>query len=344
MSDLQIGLISLGVVLIVIVVCFNWWQDRRVRQRMQAHFPEGDHDPLMVGAGAASSRREPGLPSADGGAVPNQGQEGDEEAEADPTCEAVLDIAFAHPVAGQVLREAIRGIVKVGAKPVRVMATDDAGAHRLSPRDDGHYVSLQLAVLLANRGGPLTDIEWSQLWSLAQSLAEQFEGAVEGPEQEHVLARARELDALCASLDAQVGLAVKLGGTLPIEEVAKAVRDAGFLVYGRQLAWMSEAGIPRFTILFDGLAYGDVQSAGVDRLDLLLDLPHSPADAQAFSRMASVGRDLAARLAGELVDDQGRPLAEGRDQSIDVQLAELYGKLQQHGLPAGEMRTVRLFS
>ncbi|MFQ6707883.1 hypothetical protein OMF50_17580, partial [Bordetella pertussis] len=51
MSDLQIGLIALGVLLILLVLGFNWWQDRRVRRRMQAHFPSTEQDPLL-GAGA----------------------------------------------------------------------------------------------------------------------------------------------------------------------------------------------------------------------------------------------------------------------------------------------------
>ncbi|MGH8815309.1 MAG: cell division protein ZipA C-terminal FtsZ-binding domain-containing protein, partial [Achromobacter pestifer] len=71
MSDLQIGLIALGVLLILLVLGFNWWQDRRVRRKMQSHFPTSEQDPLLGGAaaasgtaaatGAAASRREPGM-------------------------------------------------------------------------------------------------------------------------------------------------------------------------------------------------------------------------------------------------------------------------------------------
>ncbi|MCH3833865.1 hypothetical protein LZB52_09150, partial [Campylobacter jejuni] len=68
MSDLQIGLIALGVLLILLVLGFNWWQDRRVRRKMQSHFPTSEQDPLL-GAGAATAaaaggapvRREPGM-------------------------------------------------------------------------------------------------------------------------------------------------------------------------------------------------------------------------------------------------------------------------------------------
>lgn len=340
MSDLQMGLVSLGVVLILVVVCFNWWQDRRVRQRMQEHFPEADQDPLL-GTATAPERREPGFTSGASEAVE---EDGDDPSEADAKCEAVIDIAFAHPVPSAALYEAIKHVHTAGGKPVRLFFERDGGGHRERLRADESYVSMQLAVLLANRSGPLTAIEWSQLWSAAQHLAERFEGALEGPEQNEVVHRAGELDALCSGLDAQVGLSVRLSGTRPVSEIMSVAKEAGFLHYDGQLAWLSESGHPRFQILFNGQSASKVQSAGVDRLDLLLDLPHSEPDQQAFSRMASVGRDLAARMNGVLVDDQGRPLKEGADQAIDDQLHQLYNNLEQAGFPAGTVRTSRLFS
>ena len=77
MSDLQIGLIVLGVALIGVVLGFNCWQDRRVRRRMETHFPSGEHDPLLgeahsseprvasAGAAPAAIRREPCMTAAE---------------------------------------------------------------------------------------------------------------------------------------------------------------------------------------------------------------------------------------------------------------------------------------
>ena len=203
---------------------------------------------------------------------------------------------------------------------------------------------MQLAVLLANRSGPLSEIEWSELWAIAQGIAERFDGSLEGPEQNEVVERARQLDASCAELDGMVGLALQLPGALTVGEVGRVLEDAGFLRHGHQLAWMSEQGIPRFTALFNGRLPGEVQSAGVDRVELVLDLPNSPDDDQAFSRMAGVGRHLAASLDAQLLDDQGRPVADGMDQAIDRQLHERYGQLAEAGFVAGDPRTARLFS
>ncbi len=342
MSDLQIGLILLGVALILLVLLFNWWQDRRVRRQMQEHFPERDDDPLLGGLPpTAPLRREPGL----GPLAPQAaGDEPDDPVEVDPTTEVVIDISFAQAVPSDQLHAATHSVRRVGTKPVRIFAEREGGGHRARLRANENYASMQLAVLLANRSGPLSEIEWSELWTIAQGIAERFDGSLEGPEQSEVVERAAQLDRVCADLDAMVGLALQLPGAMGVAEVARALEDVGFLRHGRQLAWMSEQGIPRFTALFNGQLPGDVQSAGVDRVELVLDLPNSPSDDQAFSRMATVGRQLAASLDAQLLDDQGRPVAEGADQAIDRQLHERYEHLARAGFVSGEPRTARLFS
>jgi hypothetical protein len=307
---------------------------------MSKHFPEAEQDPLMGGLAPVAGRREPGLsmaPAADDDAA-------EDSVDVDPQCEAVIDISFAQPVASESLHAAAASVRQVGNKPVRMFAKTEAGAHRFRLRQGESYASMQLAVLLANRSGPITAIEWSHLWTAAQDLAERFEGTVEGPEQERVLEQAARLDEVCAGLDAQVGLALQLGGTRKVADVTRKAREAGFLPYGHQLAWLADSGMPRFSLLYDGVHVSDVQSAGVDRVDLLLDVPQSPADSQAFSRMASVGRDLAGRLGATLVDDQGQPVAQGADDAIDKQLADMYGKLEQAGFEAGSERAARVFS
>jgi len=346
MSDLQIGLILLGVVLILLVLLFNWWQDRRVRRQMQEQFPEREDDPLL-GPAAPSlrpTRREPGLGNVAQADPEAPIDSDDDPAEVDPATEVVIDISFSTPVPSDQLHAATHAVRRVGSKPVRLFAEKEGGGHRARLRPGENYVSMQLAVLLANRSGPLSEIEWSELWTFAQGLTERFDASMEGPELNEVVERARQVDAACAELDAMVGLALQLPGALSVAEVGRALEEAGFLRHGPQLAWMSDLGIPRFTALFNGLLPGEVQSAGVDRIDLVLDLPNSPADDQAFSRMASVGRHLAANLDAQLLDDQGRPLADGVDEAIDRQLYECYQRLDAAGFAAGDFRTSRLFS
>jgi len=219
MSDLQIGLILLGLVLIVGVLLFNWWQDRRIRRQMQQHFPEREHDPLMGASDGTSShgqRVEPGFAFASDGAQDAPGDQGDADDDTDdtesvdPATEVVIDVTFAEPVESVQLYQAVQSLPSTGTKPVRIFAARHGIRHRARLRPGESYDSVQLAVLLANRSGPLTDIEWSTLWTFAQGVAERLDGSVEGPELQTVLARAQEIDQVCAGLDAQVGLVLDL--------------------------------------------------------------------------------------------------------------------------------------
>lgn len=328
-------LVLLGILLIFIVVLVNWWQDRRVRRSMQARFPEAAHDPLM---GSTPARREPGF------GQPPVNQASGPLDEVDPGIEAVIDIHFPQPVPGHELAEPLAGRPAGVAKPVRLFAQTPSGDHQQRLRPDETYSSLQMAVLLSNRNGALSDIEWSHLWAWAQSLAERFDGTVEGPEQADVVQQAQALDQLCSELDAQVMLFLKPQEQLTAEQGLEALREAGFLPYGDLLAWMSETGVPRFTVSLNTRPAEPDKPQLADQLVLLLDLPQTGADEQAFSRMASVGRDLAARLKAELLDDQGRPLSGQAFDAIDQQLFQLYQKLDEAGYPAGSARTIRLFS
>lgn len=47
MSDLQLALLALGALIIIVVVLFNWWQERRLRSEASGRFAEPEHDPLM---------------------------------------------------------------------------------------------------------------------------------------------------------------------------------------------------------------------------------------------------------------------------------------------------------
>lgn len=350
MSDLQIGLIALGVVILLGVLVYNGWQDRRVRRQMQEQFPPTDEDPLLGGLPPAGiGRKEPGLAM---GPAPVAGpadavaaSSADEPAEeVDAVAEAVIDIVFTLPVPATQLEQALSTLVPSTGKPVRYFCELPSGQHCAGLPAGESCCSLQMAVLMANRAGALTAIEWSTFWTAAQSVAERFDGSVEGPEQDDVVQQAQALDAVCAGLDAQVGLALQLSEPRPADQLRDTLTDAGFARVGKHMAWVAETGAARFTLLFDGNAVPEAGGAPVSRLDLLLDLPNTPADSQAFSRMASVGRDLAQRLDAVLVDDQGRSVASASDATIDKQLSSMYEQLLKAGFEPGSVRASRLFS
>ncbi len=350
MSELQIWLIALGAAVIVLLFGFNWWQDRRIRKRMQAHLPVVDQDPLLADMASADTRREPGLasePYLSGFAA--SGDSGESDAadggdEPDPSCEVVIELSFANPISGEQLLTAFQSLRSAGRKPLRIFAQDADGhcSRRISPA--AQYVSVQVAVLLANRSGALTDIEWSQVWNKVQSIADHLEATVEGPDLQTALDMAAKLDDTCAALDTQVGLTLLLNSMRPVGEITAAATAIGFVADQGRFLWLGDHGLPCFTLSRADAESFDAGMASVDRLALLLDVPCCPADDRAFSRMVEVGSELARRLGAELVDDSGRPMQPGSEAMIDERLQALFGQLESAGLRAGSLRARRVFS
>src|SRR5699024_190037 len=310
-------------------------------------FPEHQHDPLM-GDSAQGSRLEPALTGAgadvapqDAGTVPASD---DDIPDVDAVIEVVIDVGFGTAMPAEQLRQSLSGLGALDIRAIRLIALTDDGAQHAQPRPGQSYRSVLLVALLANRSGPLTAIDWSRLWSFAQTLADDTDGTVEGPDLETVETRAQELDALCAGLDAQVGIVLQLGQPRQASDVSATLTQAGFLERQGQWHWPDQQGQSCFMVLTDAGAPGQGQESGQARLDFVLDLPHTPSSPHAFSRMAEVARHLAGQLDAELLDDSGQPLPDHADAAIDAQLFELYEALEAAGFAAGERRTVRVFS
>ena len=101
-------------------------------------------------------------PRAQGQPAPvDPGSDADDAEEPDPACEVVIEINFAEPVRGADLLPYMQSLRHVGRKPMRVFAETDQRRHRARVHAGETYASMQLAVLLANRSGPLTAIELS---------------------------------------------------------------------------------------------------------------------------------------------------------------------------------------
>ena len=356
MSELQISLIVLGAIVIAAIVGFNWWQDRRTRLKMQDHLPVLEDDPLLREPGGDHARKEPGFGLSHLGIEPAAPKTASAASpigelpqsaliqEPDSVTEVVIEWHLLAPTQGRALLEHLQAFRGAGRRAVRLFLQTTDGSLVTQLGEDTEYVAIQLAVLMANRSGAITAIEWSQLWGSAQDLAEKLDASVEGPEQHEVLDRAARLDSTCATLDTQVGLTLLLPSQRPIQDVVDSAKAMCFIEQEGRLAWIGDHGLECFTLSRADNEAFDAGMAGIDRLTLLLDVPRSPANPMAFGRMLEIGLELSRRVGAELVDDQGNPLASGADVAIDLQLQTLYGQLEAAGLPAGSQRARRVFA
>lgn len=242
MSELQLGLIGLGVLLVAAVWGFNVWQEKKFRERTAKMFPADTQDVLMAGR-EEEERSEPGIAPPEG-AVPREptfsaefsagASEGASEdalakqaaeesaAEegkaiaglppewADGRADCLVRIEFVDAVPATGLWAEKDGWRRLIDKPTQWLGLDaDSKRWRtLRPQDPGTVTQLAVALQLADRKGAVSEATLAAFLGATHELAKRFSGLVELPEHAPVLARAAELDAFCAAVDLQLALHV----------------------------------------------------------------------------------------------------------------------------------------
>jgi hypothetical protein len=362
MSSLEISLLLLAVAAIAAVAAYNLWLGRSRPARGK---PAAAAEPA-VGAGAA--RSEPSL-RLDGGAdaadLPAGGSSPPAvrvpQAVLDARTDCIVELALPSLVAGERLAALASGFRRAGGKPVVIEAArsslpappdEDLPAEGAAgpvapalppaapcweaPVPGAHFDLVRVGVLLANRNGPLNAMEFSDFVAGVQALAGQLAVLAETPEMGPVLARARELDEVCASLDAQLGIGVESPEPLGVADLARLAGEAGCVERGNNRH--ARLG-PQGEVLFS-LALADAPN----RLSLLLDVPRAPAEQNPWPEMVACARLCAQRLGGRLVDEAGRPLADGELDGIGRQVAVRQERLALIGIDAGSPLALRLFN
>lgn len=192
MTELQIGLVLIGVLAVVAVVVYNWLQERRAGRAAERAFGARHSDVLLD---EPHARREPTL-----GLPPRAVAPGD-AAGPDPRIDYIIVLAPPTPIAAPVLRELWGPIqLRFGARAF------------VSPDEGGKVCA---ALQLVTRAGVVSDAELLEFRSAVETLAAKVRAAVAAPEMREALEAARELDRACADADIQVALHVVGISSLP---------------------------------------------------------------------------------------------------------------------------------
>lgn len=218
----------------------------------------------------------------------------------------------------------------------------------------GHqYEDLQVAVQLANRGGALNALEFSEFVNAVEALAEALDASAELPDMTETVANGRELDAFAASCDVQLGVNVISDGAPWSAAYVQTVATQDGLVLSRDGTRFTryQAGADGVQRVLFTLQFGDTNFLRDDltakagrQITLLLDVPSAAQATKPFKTVCEYGYSLAQRMGAQLVDDNMRALSESSFVAIFGQLQALYDKLEARGMPAGSPVTLRLFS
>jgi len=376
-SDLQLGLLVIGLLVVAGVVAYNKWQEMRLRRRAQAEFGSRHQDVLLEGSGRAESS-VPGLPeaaSADGEhrefsraiehtlaeeAVETTPPEPARPAPAAPqggprVLEDAVDfiVSLECPSAtsgADILRQAETLAHEAMHRPIRWEALDPAHGEWEQPNPQRRYRRVRAGMQLASRSGPTTSEDLGAFCLALQEISLALGAELHVPDLEDAARRAAELDRFCADVDVQVGLNVVAadGETFPGTKIRALAESAG-MQYGKDGRFhrLSDGGAEIFGLAnLEPMPFHSetMRSLATQGVTILLDVPRAPAAAATFRAYVDFARQAENSLGGALVDDNRKPINQAALDSIAMQLEAIHKTMSSRGIPPGGPLALRLFS
>ncbi len=330
MTELQIGLLVIGALVVAGVLAYNRVQERGAQRDAERAFRSGHADALLDEQPQRRERQVDAARAPERSAAPAQ-------AAPDERIDYVIELALARPLAAAAVREQWSTLERRHARRALLSGSPDGTRWR---------AGLQLV----SRDGAVGEAELIEFRSTVETLAAAVGATVAAPEMKAAIEAARELDAFCADTDVQVVVHVMAppGGSLPGTKIRAAAEAGGLaLEPDGRFALRSDDGALVYTLAArDGIAFSaaTMREAAPGGLTLSLDVPRAPETRRAFESMMRLAQQLASLLGGSIVDDNGNVLDERATAAIAAQLQGVRGRLEGRGLPPGSAAALRLFS
>jgi hypothetical protein len=347
LSSFTLGLAIIGGLVLAALVAWNTWTTRRNTPRQaQPDLPApaaGPVDPL-------AERNEPRFdPEADTEPVPLPLPE--KRPGLDALIDVIAPIVLEAPASGEAALAAMPTTRRAGSKPFAVEGLNVASGEWEAPHAGQRYSAFQAGVQMANRTGPLNEIEYSEFVMKAQAFADAVNGSPEFPEMLHEVARARELDQFASDHDAQLGFTLRARNAAwspgYVQQNAARLGFVSGVIPGRMVLPAQLHGLPPVLgLTFDTQAAmaEDPALSAIREVTLSLDVPQVDRSERPFVRMRESAIALAASMDGLITDDNGQVIRLESLDGIGADLEQLYDTLDGRDLSAGSVLARRLFS
>lgn len=368
-SELQVGLIALGIIAVVGIVAYNKWQERKHRKHAEDAF-RSEHRDVLLETTAADKRVEPRLegnqepaespqPAPAAASAPSAaGMRGGRHAAPglpdtlDLRVDTAIRIESIEPLEAHRLWRVQHEVLKDLGKPVHWMGFDDA--HNVWRELNAHSASAHhwfcAAIQIVDRKGPIDEAHFRYFADAMQNVADQFLAVpADVPARAQVLANAQEMDRLCASVDIQIGINL-VNNEAPLSGARiRSLAEAG----GMQLAddgafhAVDGKGHTLFTLtnleaaLFTA---GEMNAINTQGITFVLDVPLVADGVRAFDQMMQLASDMAASLDASVVDDNRAPFGTEAVALIRTQIRQFQAQMAANDIPAGSPLATRLFS
>lgn len=363
MTDLQIGLLIIGALVVAAVYFYNLIQQRNYRRQGERAFSNRHEDVLLRPAAepATINRLEPKLDTAASlPPEPPAATEAQVEDAPDATGgwlepDPEIDCAAELRLPGLADADALSGFMRRKAefgKPCTVYGFDaeSGGWEEIRPGFPARYGRIKAALQVCDRSGPVSEVILAAFRDAVQSMARDLRASVELPDLQEAYVQAALLDQFCAEVDVMIGINIVARDQRPFagSKIRALAESNGFkLAPDGRFAYQDESGRELFSLV--NLEPSAFRQDGLSQLathgvTFLLDVPRVANGETAFGHMVHLGRTFASTLGGSLVDDNRMPLTDAGMEKIRDQIRRLQATMSARQIAAGSVRALRLFA
>jgi FtsZ-interacting cell division protein ZipA len=358
MSDLQVGLLAVGIAVVIVVLLYNKLQEVRFRRQAEVnlkalHTEElSETDTAVADASVLDPARvEPTLSEQDDDTVvlppPGPAEEAGESACLSDSVDFIVTLEAAEGIAGCGVIESAATELSGFKKAVRLEGHNGVAWESL--REEQRYTRMRIGMQLADRRGSVTQEDLAAFASAVEKTAVAA-GAIAVPaESEAAIATAEQLDRFCSEVDIRIAVHVVARDKAFAGTRIRALAETAGLVLEEdgRFRRRDEQGMDLFSLANEeapAFKSDTMRALTSSALVLELDLPRAPGGARAFAQFRDFAQRLAAGLGGNLVDDNRSALGAAAFDSIAAQIDPVYQAMDRYGIPSGSPLALRLFS
>ena len=351
MSELQLGLLAIGVGFVASVFLYNKWQERQYRRKAEMGFAQRHEDVLMRGASTRdrhpadpSERVEPMLGSIDSASsdanalIPTLTERVD----------YIVPIEASEEIYGSEVLRVVAGVLNRASKPVRWEGYDRERQAWQTLRPDQAYLRLRAGLQLVDRRGAASEDEIADFGLAVQEAATAFGAQATVPEIAPAAAAAEELDRFCSEVDIRVAVhVVGYAGKFSGSQVRAFAETAGLELDAKQGKFCHLGRTGRILCTLGNMEEVPFSSQGIDSLKtggVTMEFDVPKASSGDFDRFRYLAEGLAGTLSARIVDDNRQPLGPVSLDAIGSQVRRVHQSMEARGIqPAGAL-ALRLFS
>lgn len=365
MSEFQIGLLVVGIVVLLVVLAFNYWQQKRYLRLSETSFKRqsvdalleptiGDDAPLENSSISEGSSRiaanevaiaDQDQAPASSVSIARLNQNRQDSSILSPAIDLIVNVDCA---SGILLSELILGISENGQfRRINMEALFENNWQPL--RDDFRYKQISLGLQLVNRQGPVSVQELQQFEAWIAGLVARFDLAHSQMNIFEAHQNAVALDHFCNEVDILIAVhVVAMTGSFAGTKMRAIAEAAGLNIEADGLfRKRDEDGRVLYRLANEGEAVFQAESMrelATNSVVLEFDVARSPGGVHSFNKFRQFAEHLASGLGGKVVDDNRAPLGSPGFEAISKELSGVYQAMMVRGIAPGSSVSLRLFS